>query len=117
MVWSTNADDAKMLLGIPFPMNYVIIYHLTLNLVDIGIDNKLKILWKSLLCFVNIEKIDYSKIAKIWLVKFCLFNFKTSLSSAEAQIFLRVITSQTCDLLENGNAEGRHASKPKPSKP
>ena len=25
MLWSTDADDAKMLLDIPFPMNYVII--------------------------------------------------------------------------------------------
>ena len=65
MVWSTVADDAKMLLDILFPMNYVIIDHLTLNLADIGLDNKLKILCKSFLCFANSEKIDYLKIVKI----------------------------------------------------
>ena len=39
MVWSTGADDAKMLLGIPFPMNQVITDQLAFNLVDICIDN------------------------------------------------------------------------------
>ena len=27
-------------------------------------------------CFVKTGKIDYPQIAKIWLVKFCKFNFK-----------------------------------------
>ena len=78
MVSSTDSDDAKMLLAldIPFPMNYVIIGQLALNLVDICLDNKLQILCKSLLCFAKIWKIDWSKSAKIWLVKFCMFNFK-----------------------------------------
>ena len=69
MVWSTGSDDAKMLLDIPFPMNQVITDQLAFNLVDICLDNMLQIL-----CFAKIGKIDdYSNIAKIWLVKFCLF--------------------------------------------
>ena len=43
MVWSTDEDDAKMLLDIPFQMNYVIIDQLALNLVDICFDNTLLI--------------------------------------------------------------------------
>ena len=42
----------------------------------IYLDNALQILCKSLLCFAKIGKIDYSKIVKISLVKFCMFNFK-----------------------------------------
>ena len=40
MVWSTDADDARMLLDIPFPMNQVITDQLGFNLVDICIDNR-----------------------------------------------------------------------------
>ena len=76
IVWSNDADDVKMLLDIPFPMNYVIIDQLALNLVDIVLNNTLKTSCKSLLCFEMIEKIDCSKTAKIWLVKFCTFNLK-----------------------------------------
>ena len=78
MVWLTNAewDDAKMLLDIPFPMNYLVIDQLALNLVGICLDKTLQISCKLLPSFVKIEKIDYSKIAKIWLVKFCMFNFR-----------------------------------------
>ena len=76
MVWSIHADDAKMLLDIPFPMNYVTIDQLALNLIYVCLHNTLQILWKSFLCFTEIGKIDYSKIAKIWLVKFCMFNFE-----------------------------------------
>ena len=68
--------DVKMLLGILFPMNYVIIDQLALNLADIFLNNTLQILCKSLLCFQKIEKTDWSKTAKIWLMKFCMFNFK-----------------------------------------
>ena len=78
MVWSTDLDDAKMLLDILFPMKYVIIDHLALSSVDICLNNTLQILCKSLLYFVKIGKIDHSKIAKIWLVKFSMFNFKTA---------------------------------------
>ena len=46
MVWLTDADDAKMLLDIPFPMNYVIINQLALNLIDTCLDNMLQILSK-----------------------------------------------------------------------
>ena len=77
MVRSTKTDDAKTLLVIPFPMNYVIIDKLALNLVDICLDNTLQILCKSLLYFAAIGKHYYSKITKIWLLKFCTFNFKT----------------------------------------
>ena len=59
MVLSANADDAKMLLDIPFPMHYVIIDQLALNLVDICYDNTLEILCKSLLCFAKLGKIDH----------------------------------------------------------
>ena len=76
MVWSTDADDTKMLLDFPFPMNYLIIDQLALNSVDICLNNTLQILCKLLLSFAQIGKIDYSKIVKIWLVKFCMFNFK-----------------------------------------
>ena len=40
MVWSNDADDAKMLLDIPFPLNYVIIVQLSLNLVDVCHDKR-----------------------------------------------------------------------------
>ena len=76
MIWSTDTDDANMLLGIPFPMNCVIIDQLALNLVAICLDNMLKILCKSLLCYAEIRKIAHSKIPNIWLLKFCMFNFK-----------------------------------------
>ena len=59
-----------MPLDIPFPMNSLIIDQLALNLVDIFLVNTLKILCKSLLCLAKIGKIDYPKIAKIWLVNF-----------------------------------------------
>ena len=49
MVWSTDAGDAKVLLDISFPMNYVIIDQLAWNLVDICLDNMLQILCK--LCY------------------------------------------------------------------
>ena len=55
----------KMLLDIPFPMNYVIIDQLALNLVDTFLDNTLHILCKSLLCLEKIEKIDLPKTVKI----------------------------------------------------
>ena len=57
-------------------MNYVIIDQLDLNTADIFLGNTLQILCKSLLCFAKTGKIDYSKIVKIWPVKFCRFNFK-----------------------------------------
>ena len=75
MMWSTDADDVKMLLDIPFPMNHVIIDQLALTLVDIFLNNKLQTLCKSLLCFEKIEKIDWSKN---WLVKFRILYFKTA---------------------------------------
>ena len=59
MVWSTGADDGKMLLDIPFPMNQVITDQLAFNsLVNICLDNMLQILCNSLLCFAKIGKID-----------------------------------------------------------
>ena len=74
----TDADDAKMLLDIPFPMSQVITDQLAFNLVDSCLDITLQILCNSLLCLAKIGKIDdYSKIAKIWPVKFCMFKFKT----------------------------------------
>ena len=57
-------------------MNYVIIDQLASNLVDICFDNTLQILCKSLLCFPKIGKFNYSKITKIWLVKFYVFYFR-----------------------------------------
>ena len=39
MVWSTDADDVKMVRNIPFPLNYVIIDQLALNLVHIFLNN------------------------------------------------------------------------------
>ena len=76
MVWSTDANDAKMLLDIPVRMNYIIIDQLALNLVDFCFDNTLQILFESFLCFAKVGETDYSEIAKILLVKFCMFNFK-----------------------------------------
>ena len=61
MVWSADTDDAKMLLDIPFPMNYVVIDQLTLNLVDICLNNTLQILCKSLLCFSQMGKVNYTQ--------------------------------------------------------
>ena len=48
MVWSTGADDAKMLLDIPFPINHVINNQLAFNLVDICLDSMLQILFNLL---------------------------------------------------------------------
>ena len=61
MVRLTDADDAKMLLDIPFPRNYVIIDQLALNIVDICLRKTLQMLCKSLLCFAKTGKIDYFK--------------------------------------------------------
>ena len=72
MVWDT--DDAKMLLDIPFPMNYVLIEQLSLNLGDVCLDNTLQMLCKSLLCFAKFGKIDYTQILKKLACK--IFNFK-----------------------------------------
>ena len=55
MVRPADTDDAKMLLEIPFPMNYVLIDQLALNIVDNGLDNTLQILCESLLCFAKIN--------------------------------------------------------------
>ena len=44
MAWLTDPDDAKILLGISFLMNYVLIDQLVLNLVDICLDNTLQVL-------------------------------------------------------------------------
>ena len=81
MVCSTDPDDANMLLDIRFPMNHVITDQLSLNLVDICLNNTLQISCRSFLCFANIGKIDYSKTAKIWLVKFFMFNVKIAFLS------------------------------------
>ena len=64
MIWSTTADDTKMLLDIPFPKKYITVDQLILTFVNICIDNTPQILCKSLQCFAKIDKIDYSKIAK-----------------------------------------------------
>ena len=70
MSWSTNAKDAKMLLDTRFPMNSVKNDRLALNLVGVCLDSRLQTLSKSFPYFAKIGKIDCSKIAKIWLVKF-----------------------------------------------
>ena len=72
MVCSTDAEDAKILLGIPSAstVNNVINDQLALNTVHIWLDNQLQILRKSLLFFAKIWKIDYPKVTKIWLVNF-----------------------------------------------
>ena len=66
---SADPDDAKMLLDIPFSINHIIIDQLALNLINICLDNRLQISCKSFLCFAKIEKIDLSKIAKIFNLK------------------------------------------------
>ena len=58
MVFSTDTDDAEMLLDIPFPMNQVITDQLAFNVVDICLANMLQILCNLLLCFAKIGKID-----------------------------------------------------------
>ena len=65
-----------MLLDIAFLMNHVIIDQLDLRLVDICLANRLQISCKSCVCCAKIGKIDCSNIAKIWLLKFSMFNFK-----------------------------------------
>ena len=64
MVWSTDAEDAKMLLDILFSIDYVIVGQLGLNLVNICLDNTLQIFCKSFLCLPRISKIDHSKSPK-----------------------------------------------------
>ena len=65
MVWSTDEEDARMLLN----MN-VIDNQFILKLNNISLNNTRQILCKLLLCFAKILKIDHSKIAEIWSVKF-----------------------------------------------
>ena len=69
MVWSTAVEDAIMPLDISSPAN-AINNQSAFKLVDVCLDNKLHISRKSLLRFAEVWKIDYSKTAKIWLVKF-----------------------------------------------
>ena len=70
-MWSTDADDAKMLQDIPFPINFVPIDQLALNLFHICSITHYR-------CYVDrfyaSQKLG---IAKVWLAKFCRFNFKT----------------------------------------
>ena len=67
MIWSTDTDDAKMLLEILFTTNYVIIDQLALNFVDICFDNTLQILCKSLLYFAKLGNMFNFKIVNISL--------------------------------------------------
>ena len=53
---NSEREGANMLLDIPFPMNYVIIDMLALNLVDICLNDTLQTLCKSLLFFAKIWK-------------------------------------------------------------
>ena len=62
MVGPADADDAKMLLDIPFLTKYVTIDKLALNLADICLDNNLPISCKSLLCFAKIGKVLGQKV-------------------------------------------------------
>ena len=39
MLFSTYADNVKMVIDIPLPMNYVVVDQSALNLVDIWLDN------------------------------------------------------------------------------
>ena len=59
-----------MLLDIPFPMNYVIIDQLALNLVDICLANALYMLCKFLLCFQKFVRLTNQKSPKFGLQKF-----------------------------------------------
>ena len=95
MIWSTDADNDKMLLNIYFPMNSVIIDKLALNLVDIYLDKMLVILCKSLLCFAKIWQIDYSKITKIWFLKFCKFKSKIKYISLSFQPISTILISKS----------------------
>ena len=65
-----QAEDVKVLPDILSPMINFINDQLVLNLVDICPDNMLQILYKSLLSFGKIWKIDHSKIPRIRPVKF-----------------------------------------------
>ena len=58
-----------MLHDIPSPMNNVINNQLTLQLLDISLDNMSQISCKSFLWFSKIWKIGYSKVAKIAIVQ------------------------------------------------
>ena len=75
MVWLIYPDNAKMLLDTPFQMNYILINQLASNSVDIYLNNTLQKLCKSLLCFAKIGRLT-AQNHQIWLVKFCMFNFK-----------------------------------------
>ena len=65
-----HAEDTKMLLDVPSSMNNVINDQFVFNLIEICLDSTLQILHKSFLCFAEIWKIDCSKFARIWPVKF-----------------------------------------------
>ena len=67
MVWSADADDAKMLPDIPFLMNCVIIGQLALNLVDIYLDNTLHISCELLLCLQKLGTLTAQKSPKFSL--------------------------------------------------
>ena len=64
MIWSTDEEDAKMLLDIPSPMNNVISDPFTLELTDISLNNTRQKLCK-LQCFVKILKTEQPKVDKI----------------------------------------------------
>ena len=55
MAWSTDDEDARILLEIPSPIINATNDQLTLKLVDISFDNTPQISCKSLLCFVKIN--------------------------------------------------------------
>ena len=58
MASSTDEENAKMLLSIPFPINNIMNNRLALNLIDICFDKMVQMLCKD-------WKIVHSKLAKI----------------------------------------------------
>ena len=76
MAWSTDAEDAGMLVEVTSSMNNVIRYQFALSLVDTFLDKMPQIFDKSLLYFVKFGKLTAQKSPKFGFVKFWIFTCK-----------------------------------------
>ena len=107
MAWLTNEEDSRMLLDISSPMNNIIKDQLTLNFVDISLNNMRQILCKSSLCFAKIWKIDYSKspnlVPKILNVH--LAQLSTDFGNLDLKIYVCVCFIQNKKYSENSTED------------
>ena len=76
MVWSTDADDVKMLLDIPFLINYVIIDQLALNLVDVVLIIRYRYSVNRCYALQKLERLTIQKSPKVGLENVVCSNSK-----------------------------------------